>query len=257
MNLALERAPTNLLLFSRSREILTLFHEDAPEIIVDQALLLDDEASDDPVLYRKVATMMVGLIGDGTGRRVLILERLLDRLRRYTDADTFEGTLAGITMRELGNAAWRHPGLISTLAAEPGAVARIIRQCRRSLHSIMGRVPSHIASENALREIEVRLAPFFRDSCELLLALLRIAPEDPTIAPLRCGSPSADSFAKVIRQIDARFAALGVEVHWRVQLNIELPCELHRMSRVAFELNNCLSKGFGTNLVRVTGVETD
>ena len=121
----------------------------------------------------------------------------------------------------------------------------------------MGRVPSHLASENARKEIEVRLAPFFRDSCELLLALLRIAPDEPTIVPLRCGSPSADSVAKVIRQIDSRFAALGVEVPWRVQLNIELPSELHRMSRVAFALNTYLSKGVGNNLVRVTGIETE
>jgi hypothetical protein len=42
-----------------------------------------------------------------------------------------------------------------------------------------------------------------------------------------------------------------------VQLNVELPSELHRMSRVAFALNSYLSKGAGTNLVRVTGVEAD
>lgn len=255
---ALGHAPTiNIKQTPLVFDVLCFIHEDAPDNITTQLLSLDDEASDDPILYRKVATMMAGIIGDGTGRRALILERLLERLKRYTDADTFDGTLAGITIRELGNAAWHHPGFISTLAAEPGAVARIIRQCRRSLQSIMGRVPSHLASENARKEIEVRLAPFFRDSCELLLALLRIAPEEPTIAPLRCGSPSADLVAKVIRQIDARFAALRVEVPWRVQLDTELPSELHRMSRVAFALNSYLSKGVGNNLVRVTGIETE
>lgn len=241
----------------RVLEILALLHEDAPESIVTQLLALDDEAADNRDLYKKTATMMAMLVGDGSGHRVLLLERLLARLRRYTDVDTFDGALTGVTMRALGNAAWRHPDLVTTLAAYPGAVGQILGQCRRSLQNLMMRVPLKLASEEERKQVTGLLGTPFRDSCELLLAFLRIEPSNPAVASLRSGSPSADSFAKTVRQIDARFAALGVEVHWRVQLNVELPSELHRMSRVAFALNSYLSKGAGTNLVRVTGVEAD
>lgn len=54
---------------------------------------------------------MAMLVGDGSGHRVLLLERLLARLRRYLDVDTFDGALTGVTMQALGNAAWRHPTL--------------------------------------------------------------------------------------------------------------------------------------------------
>ena len=241
----------------RVLEILALLHEDAPESIVTQLLALDDEAADNRDLYKKTATMMAMLVGDGSGHRVLLLERLLARLRRYTDVDTFDGALTGVTMRALGNAAWRHPDLVTTLAAHPGAVGQILGQCRRSLQNLVMRVPLNVASEEERKQVVGRLGTPFRDSCELLLALLRIESSNPAVASLRSGSPSADSFAKTVRQIDARLAALGVEVHWRVQLNVELPSELHRMSRVAFALNSYLSKGAGTNLVRVTGVEAD
>lgn len=243
--------------FPRVLEILALLHKDAPEGIVDQLLSLDDEAADNRDLYKKTATMMAMLVGDGIGHRVLLLERLLSRLRRYTDVDTFDGALAGVTMRALGNAAWRHPDFVTTLAAHPAAVGQILGQCRRSLQNLVMRVPLSLASEEERKQVAGRLGTPFRDSCELLLALLRIESSNPAVASLRSGSPSADSFAKAVRQIDARFAALGVEVHWRVQLNVDLPSELHRMSKVAFTLNSYLSKGAGNNLVRVTGVETD
>lgn len=238
-------------------EILALLHEDAPESIVSQLLSLDDEAADNRDLYKKTATLMAMLVGDGTGDRKFLLERLLARLRRYTDIDTFDGALAGVTMRALGNAAWRHPNLVPTLAAHPSAVGQILGQCRRSLQNLVMKVPHNVASEEDREQVALRLGTPFRDSCELLLALLRIESSNPAVASLRCGSPSADSLAKTVRQIDARFAVLCVEVRWRVQLNLELPSELHRMSRVAFALNSYLTKGFGTNLVRVTGVESD
>lgn len=241
----------------RVLEILALLHEDAPESIVSQLLSLDDEAADNRDLYKKTAAMIAMLVGDGTGDREFLLERLLARLRRYTDVDTFDGALAGVTMRALGNAVWRHPDLITTLAAHPGAVGQILGQCRRSMKNLVMRVPLNVASEEERKQVAGRLGTPFRDSCELLLALLRVESSNPAVASLQRGSSSADSFAKTVRQIDARFIALGVEVPWRVQLNLELPSELHRMSRVAFALNSYLSREVGTNLVRVAGVETD
>jgi len=238
-------------------EILVLLHEDAPESIVDHLLSLDDEAADSRELSKKTASMMAMLVGDGTGRRALLLERLLSRLRRYTDVEEFDGALAGLTMRALGNAAWRHPDFVTTLAAHHGAVGLILGQCRRSLQNLGMRVPLSIASDEERKQVAGRLGTPFRDSCEMLLALLRIESSNPAVASLRSGSPSADSLAKTVRQIDARFAALGVEVHWRVQLKVDLPSELHRMSKVAFALNSYLGKGAGANLVRVTGVDAD
>jgi len=256
--LALDQTqPFNVHQLPRVLEILVLLHEDAPESIVDHLLSLDDEAADSRELSKKTASMMAMLVGDGTGRRALLLERLLSRLRRYTDVEEFDGALAGLTMRALGNAAWRHPDFVTTLAAHHGAVGLILGQCRRSLQNLGMRVPLSIASDEERKQVAGRLGTPFRDSCEMLLALLRIESSNPAVASLRSGSPSADSLAKTVRQIDARFAALGVEVHWRVQLKVDLPSELHRMSKVAFALNSYLGKGAGANLVRVTGVDAD
>lgn len=97
----------------------------------------------------------------------------------------------------------------------------------------------------------------FRDACELLLALMAVAPSDPVVAPLRTGSSSADGFAKLIRQIDARFASIGAAPHWRVRLNVKVPPALHRMSSVAFALNTYLAEGAGANLVQVAGADLD
>lgn len=271
--------------FPGAFELLALLHEDAPESVVDRILSADEEAADNRDLYKKTSTMMAMLVGDGVGRRVLLLERLLSRLRRYTEVDTYDLALAGMTMRALGNAAWRHPAFVTALAMYPGAVDQILGQCRRSLQNLLIHIPLSISSEEDRQQFVNRsgssnlrmvrdahivppedeckrivgrvLGTPFRDGCELLLALLRIEPSNLAVALLRSGSASADSLAKVVRQIDARFAALGVAVPWRVQLNVEIPNELHRMSKVAFALNSYMSKGAGTNLVRVTGVDTD
>ncbi len=242
-------------------DVLTLLHEDAPVKLIEILLQFDDEAADTADLYKKASTMMAMLVGDGTGERARLLMALLERLKRHTNADTFDGPLAGITMRALGNAAWRHPDFIFALPVNPGAITQIIAQCRRSLQNLMTRVPFDVTSEENCWKVVRQLGTPFRDSCEMLLALLRVDPSNPEVAPILCGSPSANALAKAVRQLDARFAAIvrrfpaiDVDGFWRVGLEVDLPEELGRMSPVAFALNSYLTKGAGANLVRVTEV---
>lgn len=246
-------------------DVLTLLHEDAPVDIIDILLQFDSEAAGTAELYKKASTMMAMLVGNGVGERARLVKALLARLKLHTDAETFDGPLAGITMRALGNAAWRHPDFIFALAASPGAITQIIAQCRRSLQNLMTRVPLNVDSEEECKKVVRQLGTPFRDTCEILLALLRVDPSTPEVALLRCGSPSANTLAKAVRQLDARFAAIVgrfpaidvVDGFWRVGLEVDLPEELGRMSPVAFALNNYLTEGAGANLVRVTeaGIE--
>lgn len=250
----------------RALEILMLLHEDAPPEVVGWLLELDALAGDERVpvdggapvpLYRKTAGMLAMLVGDGEGERATLLHRLLERLRRHGQGEAFDAQLAGLTMRALGNAAWRHPGFIGSLAAAPGCAALVIDSCRRSLHALLGRIPVDVSSDEQRQRVSRQYGTPFRDACEMLLALMAIAPANPVVAPLRTGSPSADGFAKLVRQLDARFANLGATPHWRVRLHVGVPSALHRMSPVAFALNTYLAEGAGANLVQVTGADLD
>jgi len=250
----------------RALEVLSLLHEDAPQEVIGWLLELDDLAGDvrRPVdgsapipLFKKTASMLANLVGDGAGGRAVLLHRLLDRLRCHGQSDTFDPQLAGLAMRALGNAAWRHPAFILALAAAPGGAALVIAHCRRSLNGLLGRIPVEVVSDEQRQKISRQHGTPFRDACELLLALMAVDPSDPVVAPLQTGSSSADGFAKLIRQIDARFASINAAPQWRVRLNVNVPSALYRMSPVAFALNTYLAEGAGANLVHVAGADLD
>lgn len=241
-------------------EVLVLLHEDAPSEVIGWLLDLDSRAADQRVqvdggapvpLYRQTAIMLAMLVGNGKGERAALLQRLLDRLRRHGQGDGFDAQLAGLSMRALSTAAWRHPAFIGSLAAAPGGVALVIDRCRRSLYGLLGRI--YVSEEH--EKIARLYGTPFRDVCELLLALMAIDSSDPVVAPLQTGSSSADGFAKLIRQIDARLASVGATPRWNVRLDVHVPKELHRMSPVAFALNQYLADGAGANLVYVADAE--
>ncbi|MGQ9371733.1 DUF2357 domain-containing protein [Azospirillum sp. ST 5-10] len=239
----------------RALEVLALLHEDAPPKLVAWLVTLDRQAGDDVNTYRKTSSTLAMLVGDGAGERNPILLHLLDRLRQHTEGGSFNATLAALTMRALGNAAWRHPSFIEALASVPGGAALVLGQCRRSLQGLLGRIPVNISSSDESKKVAGLYGTPFRDVCELLLAFMAVDPMAPVAAPLRTGSPSADSFAKLVRQLDARLASLCATPKWRVHLNVEVPSPLQRMSPVAFALNTYLAEGAGANLVQVAGAD--
>lgn len=241
----------------RALEVLSLLHEDAPPKVAEYLMALDVQAGDHVDTYRKTSTMLAMLVGDGTGERNAIIRHLLDRLRRHTDGGAFNAVLAGQTMRVLGNAAWRHPSFIGALASVPGGAALVLERCRRSLQALLGRVPVRVFSDEERQSVTRAYGTPFRDACELLLALMAVDPMAPEVALLRTGSPSAYGFAKLVRQLDARFVSLGSTPHWRVHLDVEVPPALRRMSRVAFALNTYLAEGAGANLVHVENTDVD
>jgi cold shock CspA family protein len=241
----------------RALEILVLLHVDAPTKLIEILLRLDDEAVDDVMSSRKILTLMDKLVGDGCGERVVVLKRLLDHLNRHTNPVTFNPALASMSIRAIGNAAWRNPGFIASLAAESGAVRLIISQCQRSLNNLLRKVPAEIVTAEKRIEVERRDGTLFRDTCELLLALLRVDQSNPEVALLKFGSSTADALAKVIRQLDARFVAIDIDIRWRVQINADVDKALHRMSSIAFTLNRYLAEGAGSNLVHIRGIDED
>lgn len=235
-------------------DLLALFHEDAPVDVVRRVVEQDEQAGTNGSEYRRSATMAAALVGDGTGERAALLVLLLERLRRHLAR--FDPALVDITTRALGTAIWRHPGFVHTVTAVPGAITGLLEWCRRSLQWLLASVPHEISSERERGHLRVR----FRDACEMLLALLRVDPSDPSVAPLRCGSPSADQLAKTIRRLDARLSTSSdadTGINWRVRLDVTPPPELEHMSRVAFVLNRHLASGAGTNLVQISSVDLD
>ena len=240
----------------RALEILSLCHEDAPTGVGTLVLELDGVVGDDAQAYKKTAFMLSTLAGDAAGGRRVFLDRLLERLRRHTALETFDLSMISTTMGAFGNAAWRHPGFVSELGHNGDGVQLLIGQCRRTLQNLLARVPLDVSNNEERESVSKRFGRPFRDACELLLALLRLRETEVGTA-LRCGTASADAFAKVVRQLDARLARCGVKLNWRVRIKVQVPDSLHRMSPVAFALNACLSEGAGSNLVHVTGAETD
>ena len=144
-----------------------------------------------------------------------------------------------------GRVARRQSRLVAALFGVPGGAALVITQCRRSLHGLLGRIPVDISSAEEREKVARLYGTPYRDACELLLALMAVDPSDPVVAPLRTGSSSADGFAKLVRQIDARFASIGAMPRWRVRLDVKVPESLCRMSPVAFALNAYLAEGAG------------
>lgn len=240
----------------RALEILVLLHVDAPAELIELLLRLDDEAVNDGS-SRKILALMDKLVGDGCGERAVLLKRLVDHLNRHTNSAAFNPALASMSIRAIGNAAWRNPGFIISLATESGAVRLIIGQCQRSLNNLLRKVPSEITTEEKRIEVERRDGTLFRDTCELLLALLRVDQSNPEVEPLKFGSSAADALAKVIRQLDARFVAIDIGIRWRVQISANVDKALHRMSPIAFTLNRYLAEGAGSNLIEIRSMDED
>jgi cold shock CspA family protein len=234
----------------RILEILVLLHVDAPIELIDLLLHIDDDAKDDES-SKKILDLMGNLVGDGCSERAALLKRLLYHLERHTNSYTFKPALAGMSIRAISNAAWRHPQFTTSLTEELGAMKLIIGQCQRSLNNLLRKVPAEIVNENKRTEVTNRDGTLFRDTCELLLALLRIDQSNPEVTLLKPSSSTAYALAKVIRQLDARFVATGIQIRWRVQLNVNVDEVLHRMSPVAFTLNTYLAEGAGSNLVQI------
>jgi cold shock CspA family protein len=240
----------------RAFEILVLLHADAPTELIKLLLGLDDKAVDD-VSTRKLLSLMDKLVGDGCGERAVLLQRLLHHLNRHTNPATFNPALASMSIRAIGNAAWRNPGFIASLAKESGAVRLIVGQCQRSLNNLLRKVPLKISTVEKRTEVERRDGTLFRDTCELLLALLRVDQSNSEVALLKSGSSTADALAKVIRQLDARFVYTDIVIRWRVQIHANVDKALHRMSPIAFTLNRYLAEGAGSNLVQIRGIDED
>jgi hypothetical protein len=217
-------------------------------------LELDDQANDDKDLYRKTASMLATSVGDGTGPRKALLDRLLLRLRQNTTGDTFDASLARITIKALSTAVWRHPDLINSLVTTQDAAPLIIERCRSSLRALFSRIPVEVSSDEETNYVHIMYGIPFVNVCELLLSFMLMDSNHVMLLPLQTGTPSANEFAKLIRQIDARLSAIGVTLDWKISTDVSIPPipqHLHRMSPVAFILNTCLAEGAGENLVRM------
>ena len=240
-----------------SLEILALVHEDAPKEVIEIIIRLDNEAADDLESFKKTSSLLRMAVGDGTGDRLAILERLFDRLKRHSQIDTFDPALIGWTMNALATAVWHHPGLIQSIAAIPGAVCLLIDRCRISLQNLLAQVPNGISTNEERDGISKLYARPYVDDCELLLAMLRLGESTSIIWPLRQGSASAIAFSKMVRQLDARFLTAKIELRWRVQVAASNQGSLYRMSPLAFALNSYLTEGAGGNLIQVTEIQSD
>lgn len=233
----------------RELEILACLHQDAPAAVVERILHLEQAAGVDPKTYGAVARLLGLVVGDGTGERAGILSRLLTRLERHSSPDDFNPGLVRSTMTALTRAVWRHPGLIATLAATPDAPGLLLGQCRRSLTNLLVRVPDPIPPDEHERIGKLYGGPY-RDSCELLLALLRSEAQAPPLNALRQGSLQGTQLARGIRQLDGRFTAARIELRWSVVTQVPVPDALHRMSPIAWALSRYLAPGDGLDLLQ-------
>ncbi|WP_063808200.1 cold shock domain-containing protein [Burkholderia cepacia] len=254
-------AAINLPALPRALELLVYCHEDAPLALNETAVRLLAEADDSTKTsdYRKALSVLSPLIGDGSGERAYLVGGLLLRLQKYSAFDAFDPARVSATTHSLNEALWNHPALLGLIMAVDGAVAQILQQCYASLRNLLARVPDRVDSDDGREQIQRLYWNPFKTSCGLIMAMLRIDEADPLVSPLRCGARQAVEIAKVIRQLDARFGALGVSRHWGKLDALcpvdHLPSSLHRMSKVAFALNSRLTGETGASLVRIVSEE--
>jgi hypothetical protein len=234
----------------RGLEILACLHQDAPTAAVEAILHLEQTADADGKTYGDIARLLGLVVGDGTDERAVILTRLLARLKRHSDSDDFNPGLVRSTMTAITRAVWRHPGLIGTLAAMPDASALLLRQCRRSLTNLLIRVPDLIPPDERER-IEKLYGGPYRDTCELLLALLRTDAKIAALTSICPGSPQANQLARAIRQLDARFTAAQIQLRWGIVSAVRVPEALRRMSAIAWGLSCYLGPRNGIDLMQL------
>jgi cold shock CspA family protein len=241
----------------RALQLLAHCHEDASLALNKTATALLAEADDSTQMsdYRKALSVLTPLIGDGSGERAYLLAALLLRLEKYTAVDAFDPARVSATAHSLNEALWNHPALLGLITAVDGAVAQILQLCSASLRNLLARVPDRVDSDDGREQIQRLYWNPFKTSCGLIMAMLRIDEGDPLIAPLLCGARQAVDIAKMIRQLDARFGALGVSRQWGKLDALcpvdHVPKSLHRMSKVAFVLNSRLTGETGASFVRI------
>lgn len=232
--------------------ILALMHADAPAEVVEQICLLEASAGDDKDMSDAVVKLLRDLVGDGTGNRRAVLSLLMTRLARSTALATFNPALARQVLQSLSTAAWRNQAFAASLT--DAEVVIIISRVQRSMMAMLGRVPVKKLGTDDKDALAKRYGYPFRDMCKLLLALIWLRPYPP-VSLLSKGSPTAEMLAKAIRQLDARFAYHEINLDWQQGSTVEVPAELHRMSRVAFALDAALASSQATNLAQYSEVE--
>lgn len=96
----------------------------------------------------------------------------------------------------------------------------------------------------------------FRDSSELLLAILRIRKYKNNYN-IEVGSKRMINVAKYVRKIDYLLFKLNWQVRVRVHFDVNKPESLKNMSNLAFVLNAYLTGETGKSRIRIVGVDED
>jgi hypothetical protein len=246
--------------------ILCHLHVDAPAQAVETAMRLDDMAADEYFLdtfgdrgAREVPTcrwsqrLLRGLVGNAAGDGRIVLDAIVERLRRHTAFETFDPRLANETLASLNFALWRSPGVVAAVG-ENGGASLLIGQAGRTFKNLLSRVPAMSVSRDRadIDGIKVRYWRPYQLACETLLLLLRLRSTESG-AGLRAGTPSADAMAKAIRQLDARFMRYGARGWWEHGLqDVDLPPNLKNVSPITYVLSCCLAGTAETNLLEVS-----
>jgi cold shock CspA family protein len=207
------------------------------------AALDDAAAGTDAVL--KLLRLLGLAVGDGSGWRADLLDRLLAHVARHGAYETFHPGLRAATVRALARGAWRVPALVAALSARPGIAAWLAADCMRSLGSMLARVPWEADAE-VVGRVQVRYARPFTEACELLLALCTGATRD---GPLEPGSDTAVALARVVRLLDARMHALAIQRNWWLTTAAQPPAGLARMSPLVHVLGEQLAPGTADGLL--------
>lgn len=233
-------------------QLLCQLHEDAPDGAIRAALELDRAAGDDPQ-GPVVGTLRLlsAVVGDGRGPRAAALDRLLERLAQAM------GRNLGLERRvnaAIKHALLRNPSLIATLADRPREARLLVERNRRSLATLLRNVPAAATTPEDRERIAKVYAGVYTDATETLLALLPLRAGLLGTA-LRRGSVTADATDKAVRQLDARFVRMGVELRWKIKVDARVPEALLRMSKPAYVLHRYLGDEAGGDLAVVTGAE--
>lgn len=233
-------------------EALCQLHQDAPDDAVSWLLTRLDSA-DDLESFKVALRPVAALLGDGQGERGKLLDHLLTDLRAYQHSASQANQMTGV----LAAALWRHPKLVDAVA-ERGAeeIHFLIDSARRTFANLLARLPSvldELGKGLTPENLQGWLGVPFRNSCELVLSLLRL--RSTTALPwLRGGAPLPQLLARHIRLLDGMFIRAGISLKWRVPNHVLLgspPASVGRVSAVAWTLNVLLTGESALHLLEV------
>ena len=181
----------------------------------------------------------------------LLWKNVIKRIEPYENPQLYGGSIY-----EIARTAWILPDFLENFAKRnPDFVQKSLHVIERGVRNVVSKAAQALDPDSET-EIYVGHLRGFQSYCELALALLRLG-DTQLGAPLAAGSPRMSRLAKSIRRADCLLTRAGKEVRTSLDLELDKPEPLARVSDLAYAANYYLLGDATMNLARIDSVSYD